>query len=70
MPSEQSAEHGVCGCAPLARPASVWVVVPFEVAAGLSDAPCELPGHGWLSAEHARHVITAPGSVWRWLAVD
>lgn len=70
VPNEQSSEHGVCGCAPLAPPASVWVVVPFEVAAGLSDAPCELPGHGWLSAEHARHVITAPGSVWRWLAVD
>uniref|UniRef100_UPI00336552A8 HNH endonuclease signature motif containing protein n=1 Tax=Intrasporangium sp. TaxID=1925024 RepID=UPI00336552A8 len=26
--------------------------------------------HGWVTAEHARAVITAPGSVWRWLAVD
>jgi hypothetical protein len=68
--AERPAEHGVCGCAPVAPAASVWVVVPFEVAAGLSDAPCELPGHGWVSAEHARQIIAAPGSVWRWLAVD
>ena len=59
-----------CGCAPAAPPASVWIVVPFEVAAGLSDAACELPGHGWVTAEHARELITAPGSVWRWLGVD
>ena len=68
--NDQSVERAVCGCAPVTPPASVWVVVPFEVAAGLSDAPCELPGHGWVSAEHTRQVITAPGSVWRWLAVD
>ena len=66
----QPKEQGECGCAPLAPPASVWIVVPFEVAAGLSEGPSELPGHGWVSAEHARHIITAPGSVWRWLAVD
>ena len=59
-----------CGCAPAAPPATAWIVVPFEVATGASDAACELPGHGWVTAEHARAVITAPGSVWRWLAVD
>ena len=59
-----------CGCAPAAPPATAWIVVPFEVATGASDAACELPGHGWVSAEHARAIITAPGSIWRWLAVD
>jgi hypothetical protein len=49
---------------------SVWLVVPFEVAVGLSDAACELPGHGWVTAEHAREIMTRPGSVWRTLPVD
>jgi hypothetical protein len=40
------------------------------VATGASDAACELPGHGWVTAEHARAIITAPGSQWRWLGVD
>ena len=48
----------------------MWIVVPFEVATGRSDAPCELPGHGWVTAEHARALITTPDSVWRWLGVD
>ncbi|MER7073844.1 HNH endonuclease signature motif containing protein [Terrabacter sp. NPDC000476] len=51
-------------------PARAWIVVPFEVAVGLSDAPCELPGHGWVTAEHARAVMTRPGSVWHTLPVD
>lgn len=50
--------------------AVVRIVVPFEVAAGLSDAPCELTGHGWVTAAHARQIITAPGSVWQRLAAD
>ena len=50
--------------------AVVRIVVPFEVAAGLSDAACELPGHGWVSAGHARAIMTAPGSVWQRLAVE
>ncbi len=45
-------------------------MVPFEVATGASDAACELPGHGWVTAAHARAIITAPGSTWRWLGVD
>jgi hypothetical protein len=60
------------GWASLGRPvpATVWIVVPFEVAAGTSEAPCELPGHGWVTAAHARQIITAPGSVWQHLPVD
>ena len=53
------------------RPAArVWIVVPFEVATGTSDAACELPGHGWVTAAHAREIITRPGSAWRTLPVD
>lgn len=48
----------------------VWLVMPFEVAAGTSDAACELPGHGWVTATHAREIMTRPGSVWRTLPVD
>ncbi|MFM6851581.1 MAG: HNH endonuclease, partial [Terrabacter sp.] len=50
--------------------ARVWLVVPFEVAVGESDAACELPGHGWVTAAHAREVMTRPGSVWHTLPVD
>ena len=53
-----------------AVPATVRIVVPFEVAVGMSDAACELPGHGWVTAAHARQIMTAPGSVWQRLAVD
>ncbi|MGO4597038.1 HNH endonuclease signature motif containing protein [Terrabacter sp. 2RAF25] len=53
-----------------APPATVRIVVPFEVAAGLSDAACDIPGHGWVTAAHARQIMTAPGSVWQRLAVD
>ncbi|TQM58309.1 HNH endonuclease signature motif containing protein [Humibacillus xanthopallidus] len=48
----------------------VWIVVPFDVVTGSSDAACELPGHGWVAAAHAREIITRPGSVWRTLPVD
>jgi hypothetical protein len=50
--------------------ALVWIVVPFDVAIGASHAACELPGHGWVTAAHAREIITRPGSVWRTLPVD
>ncbi|GAA2163994.1 hypothetical protein FHX52_2191 [Humibacillus xanthopallidus] len=46
------------------------VVVPFETALGLSDRPCELPGHGFVSAQQAREIITAPGSIWQTLLAD
>ncbi|NUS42058.1 MAG: HNH endonuclease [Terrabacter sp.] len=63
-----AAEHSSFGGAVPA--ATVRIVVPFEVAAGLSDAACELPGHGWVTAAHARRIMTADGSVWQRLAVD
>ncbi|GAB2749668.1 hypothetical protein GCM10027039_04320 [Terrabacter koreensis] len=50
--------------------ARVWLVVPFEVATGQSDAGCELPGHGWVTAAHARELMTRPGSVWQTLPVN
>jgi hypothetical protein len=50
--------------------AMAWLVVPFEVAVGTSDAACELPGHGWVTARHAREIMTRAGSVWRTLPVD
>jgi hypothetical protein len=49
---------------------TVWVVVPVRTALGLEQAPCELPGHGWVSASQARSIMTAPGSTWRRLLVD
>ena len=45
-------------------------MVLFEVMAGLSDAACEIPGHGWVTAAQARDLMTAPGSVWSTLPVD
>jgi len=66
----EASQAGPCACAPAAPPAHVWIVVPFEVATGASDAACEMPGHGWVTARHAREIITAEGSQWRWLAVD
>ncbi|WP_461004793.1 13E12 repeat family protein [Terrabacter terrigena] len=50
--------------------ARVWLVVPFEVATGASDTGCELPGHGWVTAAHAREIMTRPGSVWHTVPVD
>lgn len=49
---------------------TVWVVVPARTALGLDETPCELPGHGWVSAAQARAIMTAPGSMWRRLLVD
>ncbi len=64
--------HGAFDAAPTAAgaPATAWLVVPFEVAVGTSDAACELPGHGWVTAQHAREIMTRAGSVWRMLPVD
>jgi hypothetical protein len=46
------------------------IVIPFEAALGLDDQPCELSGHGHLSAAQAREIITAPGSIWQTLLAD
>lgn len=85
-PAETAGTAGACGAGVTHGPAGasgpsgsglsdapaamVRIVVPFEVVAGLSDAPCELTGHGWVTAAHARQIITAPGSVWQRLAAD
>ncbi|MDN5764565.1 MAG: HNH endonuclease [Humibacillus sp.] len=50
--------------------AAVWVVVPFTTAVGLTDAPCEIPGYGWVPADQARRIMLAAGSTWQRLAVD
>jgi hypothetical protein len=39
------------------RPVQVQVVVPVAVALGLSEEPCELVGHGPISAEHGRELL-------------
>ena len=51
-------------------PAHVTVIVPLAVAAGQADAPCEIPGHGWVTAEHARQIMLNPESTWGRLLVD
>jgi hypothetical protein len=47
--------------------ATVRVIIPFTTLLGFDDAPCELPGHGWIDAEHARALATAAGSTWQGL---
>lgn len=49
---------------------SVRVVMAFSTLCGYDDAPCELPGHGWVSARHAREIATAEGSTWQALLAD
>ena len=46
------------------------IVIPFDTLLGRDAHPCELTGHGHLSAAHARAVITAPGSTWQTLLAD
>ncbi|KJK10819.1 hypothetical protein UB45_17260 [Terrabacter sp. 28] len=73
---EAAADGGAAGPAGVPAPftgdaaARVWLVVPFEVATGHGDAACELPGHGWVTAAHAREIMTRPGSVWQTLPVN
>ena len=50
--------------------ASVRIIVPFTTAVGATDAPCEVPGYGWVVADHAREIILNSGSTWHRLAVD
>ncbi len=64
--------ENACGseCSSGEAAARVWLVVPFEVATGAADTACELPGHGWVIAAHAREIMTRPGSVWHTLPVE
>src|SRR4051794_32947898 len=53
------------------RPAAtVTLVVPFTTAVGLTDAPCEVPGYGWVAADQARQIMLNDDSTWRRLAVN
>ncbi|WP_185749155.1 HNH endonuclease signature motif containing protein [Humibacillus xanthopallidus] len=53
------------------RPAAkVCIVVPFTTAVGVTDGPCEVPGYGWVVADHARKIILNSGSTWHRLSVD
>jgi hypothetical protein len=53
------------------RPAAtVSLVVPLSVAVGTVEAPCEVPGYGWVDAEHARRIMVGPDARWRLVAVD
>ncbi|MFC7595009.1 HNH endonuclease [Terrabacter sp. GCM10028922] len=51
-------------------PAHVTVIVPLTTAIGLTDAPCEVPGYGWVAAEHARQIMLNDDSTWQRLVVD
>lgn len=53
-----------------APPATVHVVVSLSTLLGLDDATAEVPGHGFLSADHVRQVAMNAGSVWRRLVTD
>ncbi|WP_344254363.1 HNH endonuclease signature motif containing protein [Terrabacter carboxydivorans] len=53
------------------RPAAVVrLVVPWSTAVGLTDAPCEVVGHGWVTADHARQMMLNDGATWQRLGVD
>jgi hypothetical protein len=53
------------------RPAAhVTIVVPFTTAVGITDAPCEMPGYGYVTAEHARQIMLGDDSTWRRMLVD
>jgi hypothetical protein len=53
------------------RPAAaITLVIPWTTAVGLTDAPCEVVGHGWVTADHARQIMLNDDSTWRRLLVD
>lgn len=50
--------------------ATVRVIVPLSTLFGFDNAPCELPGYGWIDAEQARTLATVPDSEWQALLAD
>jgi hypothetical protein len=53
------------------RPAArITLVVPWTTAVGLTGAPCEVVGHGWVTADHARQIMLNDDSTWQRLLVD
>jgi hypothetical protein len=51
-------------------PARVTVVVSLATLLGEERGVGEIPGYGFVSADHARQLATARGSVWRRLVTD
>jgi hypothetical protein len=51
-------------------PARVTVVVSLATLLGEERGVGEIPGYGFVSADHARQLATAGGSVWRRLVTD
>jgi hypothetical protein len=51
-------------------PARVTVVVSLATLLGEERGVGEIPGYGFISADHARQLATASGSVWRRLVTD
>jgi hypothetical protein len=50
--------------------ARVDVIVALSTLLGLDETPGELPGHGPVTADHARVIAHTAGSTWRRLVVD
>ena len=53
-----------------APPAHVNVIVSLTTLLGEDDATAEIPGHGFITAVHARQLAMATGSIWRRLVTD
>ncbi|GAA5032751.1 hypothetical protein GCM10023258_32070 [Terrabacter aeriphilus] len=72
VPSEPAAEAPPPWFARLGRrpAARVTVIVPVGSLLGLTPAPGELPGHGWVSADLARRIALTEDAAWRRLLVD
>ncbi len=70
-PTDESSSHDNGTTRPGRRPAAaVTIIVPLTTALGLTDSPCEVPGYGWVGAEHAREIMLADNASWRRLLVD
>ena len=53
------------------RPAAhVNMTMSLATALGLSDAPAEIPGYGFVQADHAREIALTAGSIWTRIVTD
>ncbi|HEX7463011.1 MAG TPA: HNH endonuclease signature motif containing protein [Dermatophilaceae bacterium] len=53
------------------RPAAhVKMTMSLATALGLSDAPAEIPGYGFVQADHAREIALTAGSIWTRIVTD
>jgi hypothetical protein len=46
------------------------VILPFTTLFGFDNAPCELPGYGWIDAAQARALASVTDSTWQALLAD